>query len=312
MIWAQLVHIGYNMWADRGRIHDHFEYTGAEDVLRFDKSLWDDLLVVFQREGVNMVVLDLGEAIRYESHPEIAVENALSVEELRTELAKMRSMGITPVPKLNFSTSHDDWLGEYSRMVSTPKYYEVCRDLIAEVCDIFDNPELFHLGMDEETWGHQKSYSHAIVRQFDLWWHDFLFYVEEVEKRGSRAWIWSDYYWHHPELFLNRMPKSVLQSNWYYGNVMDESNTGVQTYKDLDKYGFDQVPTGSNWGDPDNFRKTVEYWQDGIADGRVNAMRLKGFLQTIWKPTLERRRQRHMEGAAEVGVGRRLWERTTE
>ena len=45
------------------------------------------------------------------------------------------------------------------------------------------------------------------MRQFDLWWHDLYFYVDEVEKAGSRAWVWSDYVWHHPELFYERMPK---------------------------------------------------------------------------------------------------------
>ncbi|MBQ1229154.1 MAG: uracil permease, partial [Firmicutes bacterium] len=40
------------------------------------------------------------------------------------------AMGITIIPKLNFSTNHDVWLGEYSRMVSTSIYYGVCRDLI--------------------------------------------------------------------------------------------------------------------------------------------------------------------------------------
>ena len=308
MMWAQLVHVGYNMWADKDRIHDDVEYTTAADHLRFDRSLWDDLLTLFVEQGVNTVVLDLGEAVRYESHPEIAVKDALSVEDLRGELARMRSMGVTPVPKLNFSTCHDDWLGEYSRMVSTPKYYEVCRDLIAEVCEIFDGPSLFHLGMDEETWGHQRHYSHAIVRQHDLWWHDFLFYVAEVEKHDVRSWIWSDLYWDHPEEFVQRMPKTVLQSNWYYARSFKGDETGVKTYVDLDRHGYDQVPAGSNWSAPENFCNTVNFWKDGVARGDLDGSRLKGFLQTIWKPTLERRRERHIEGAKEVGMGRRLWE----
>ena len=103
-----------------------------------------------------MVVIDLGDGVRYESHPEIAVENASPVEQLREELARLRERGLEPIPKLNFSASHDIWLGPYSRQVSTEPYYAVCRDLIAEAIEIFDHPRLFHLGMDEELAHHQR------------------------------------------------------------------------------------------------------------------------------------------------------------
>lgn len=140
-----------------------------------------------QARGVNMVVLDLGDAVRYDSHPEIAVDNAWSPEKLRAELKKMRALGIEPIPKLNFSTAHDFWMGEYARMVSTSKYYEVCRDLIREVSALFDTPRFFHIGMDEETCAHQGHYEYTSVRNGDLWWRDLFFYIDEVEKSGSRS-----------------------------------------------------------------------------------------------------------------------------
>ena len=117
-----------------------------------------------------MVIIDLGDAIQYESHPEIAVKGAWTTDKLRTELAKMRKSGIEPIPKLNFATTHDIWMGEYSRMVSTTKYYSVCRDLISEVIDLFDRPRFFQLGMDEETAEHQRRQDYAVIRQNDLWW----------------------------------------------------------------------------------------------------------------------------------------------
>ena len=79
-------------------------------------------------------------------------------------------------------------------------------DLIHEVCALFDMPRFFHLGYDEETAGHQTKYSYDVVRPGELWWYDFLFFVKEVEAQGVRPWIWSDYYWNHPEEFLNRIP----------------------------------------------------------------------------------------------------------
>jgi hypothetical protein len=160
--------------------------------------------------GMNMVVIDVGDAILYESHPEISVKNAWKPEKLKAELAKMRKMGLEPIPKLNFATTHDIWLKDYSRMVSTDIYYGVCKDLIEEVSALFDKPRFFHLGMDEELASYQTRQDYAVVRQNDLWWGDLYFYLGEVEKTGVRPCVWSDYAWHKPDVFFRKMPKSVL------------------------------------------------------------------------------------------------------
>ncbi len=304
MIWAQLVHFGHNFWLDRdARPFCDFEYTIAEDTMRFDREVWNDVIDELVKSGANAVLMDVGDGLRYESHPEIAVEGAWTVAELKEELARVRGLGITPLPKLNFSACHDVWLKDYSRMLSTPKYYEVVADLIAELCQVFDTPPLFHLGMDEENWENQRHNDISIIRQHDLWWKDLLFMVEHVEKAGSRAWVWSDYLWHDPEAFLARMPKSVMQSNWYYGFEFHDERNGVKAYHILEEAGYDQIPTGANWTDADNFRKTVLYCAEHIDESRLH-----GFLQTTWKPTLTRRRYRLLEGAAEIGVGRKAWE----
>ena len=57
------------------------------------------------------------------------------------ELERLKNMGFKLIPKLNFSSCHDIWMKEYSRMVSTEPYYQVCADLIKEVCEIFESPE---------------------------------------------------------------------------------------------------------------------------------------------------------------------------
>ncbi len=303
MIWAILLHLGYNMWADREVPEWGLEYVAAKPYLRFDEAFWRELLGRLVEAGVNMVVLDLGEGVQYRTHPEIAVSGSWSVEKLRHELSLMRQMGLEPIPKLNFSACHDTWLGPYARMVSTETYYAVCRDLIAEVIEIFDKPRFFHLGMDEETYQHQRYYAYALVRQYELWWHDFRFYVEQVEKGGARAWIWSDYVWHHPGDFFHNMPKSVLQSNWYYGAAFGPDVERAKAYIDLEAHGYDQVPTGSNWTERDNFEKTVAFCREHIAPER-----LKGFLQTVWKPTLEATRARHLEAIECIKRAKSAWE----
>lgn len=302
LIWAVLLHLSYNMWSDRDTPDWGVDYVSARPYLRFDDSLWADLLQTAAQSGLNMVLIDLGDGVRYQSHPEIAVQGAWSVERLRQKLARMRQLGLEPIPKLNFSTAHDTWMGPYARMVSTDTYYGVCRDLIAEVIELFDHPRFFHLGMDEETAEHQRHYAYMLVRQYDLWWHDLHFLIDQVERGGSRAWVWSDYIWHHPETFLAEMPRSVLQSNWYYGTRFDDEVIAARAYQDLEAHGFDQIPTGSNWSDPANFRLTAEYCQRHIAPAR-----LKGFLQTVWKPTLEECRQRHLQALELVEQTQANW-----
>lgn len=307
-IWANLLHLSYNMWEDHVPDEykdENFKFTTCMDArlwahgyrpnLTFDDSLWDNLLKEMVNAGMNMVVIDVGDGIKYESHPEIAVNNAWSTTKLRNELAKMRKMGLEPIPKLNFATTHDIWLGTYARMVSTEKYYAVCRDLIAEVIDLFDKPRFFHLGMDEETAQHQRRQDYVVIRQNDLWWADFYFLIGEVEKNGSRSWIWSDYVWHHPEVFFKKMPKSVLQSNWYYGTKFGPDVERTKYYNELEKRGYDQVPTGSNHSNPDNFGMTVDYCKKVI-----DSERLFGFITAPWRPTLLPCFDRHKEAIDQV------------
>jgi hypothetical protein len=302
LIWANLLHLSYNMWCDRrpsswGHYsRDQLHYIQVSDTLRFDDALWRDLTEKMAKGGLNMLVIDLGDGIQYESHPEIAVKGAWSAARLREELTRLRTLGLEPIPKLNFSTAHDAWLHEYSRMVSTSTYYKVCADLIAEVAALFGKPRFFHLGYDEETAQHQSQYSIAIVRQHELWWHDFDFFVRTVGALGVRPWIWSDFAWAHPDAFYEKMPMSVLQSNWYYGLGFNKADDPViKTFHELDKHGYDQIPTGSNWSSPENFGKLVEWCRKEIPGAH-----LKGFLQTPWKPTLEAFRADHEQAVAQV------------
>ncbi len=287
-MWASLVHLGSNFWNEEGNTtgREHRSTPCASPVLRFFRDAWDAHMVELREAGVNTLIIDLGEAMAYESHPELAVEGSFTREQMEAEIAKLRGMGFELVPKLNFSSCHDVWLKDYSRMLSTPVYYEVVRDLINEVCELF-KPRFIHLGMDEETYSNQKNFLYAVVRNGDLWWHDFYLMVDCALKNGVRPWIWSDMIWHKPEEFLARMPKEVVQSNWYYSGVFYPSDEGftekhqsrLDAFELLEKHGFDQVPTGSVWSDHDNFEKLTKY-----CDGRLtDRQRLLGMMQTTWE-----------------------------
>jgi hypothetical protein len=298
-IWAGLLHLSFNFAAgikDFGGIRTEFELS---------ESLWRDALDRMASAGMNMVLINLEDSIQWESHPEIALKNSWSTKKFRQELDLIRKAGIEPIPMLNFSSSHDAWLGKYSRMVSTDIYYGVCRDLIAEAFLLFDKPRFFHLGMDEEGARNQHAFDHVTVRRNDLWWHDLYLLAEEVEKNGSRPWIWSDSLWSHPDQFLRKMPISILQSNWYYGEKLDKERHEVKAYLTLEAHGYDQVPTGSyhteNQGSIGN---TVKFCAERIADER-----LLGFMQTFWKPTIEEYRNRILKGIDLAGLARKKFEK---
>jgi hypothetical protein len=328
LIWSNFFQFSYNSYTEDA---ERCGWTGHPDIgykphLRWDAKLWDDLTRQMVDAGVNQVIFSLGDGIKYDSHPEIAVDGAWTPKEMRAEIARLKELGITLVPKLNFSTAHDLWLGDYHRMVSTLTYYRVCSDLIAEVIEIFDNPPLVHIGYDEETWVHQSWYEYSVIRQHDLWWRDFLWFVEQVESHGARPWIWSDYIWEHTNTFLERMPRSVIQSNWYYRANFDmekerreaaergldlsqspaegrTKSTMFHAYLDLEAGQFDQVPAGSVDVTDDNFPDTVTWVQQHLPSKRII-----GFMQTTWRPLLERYRDRFELGVEKLAEGKQRYD----
>lgn len=288
MLRCFLVHLSYNMWYDYEEPPEGGELNRAyySPYLRFEEPLWRELLTRMKDAGMNMVILDLGDGVQYQSHPEIAVQGAWSVDKLKRELDACRAHGLEPIPKLNFATAHDAWLGEYSRKVSTREYYAVCADLIREVAAIFDGPRFVHLGMDEEVMKAQEKYVYAVVRQGQLWWNDLRYLAEQVERAGARAWVWGDaLYFKGEEEFTRNMPRTVVQSYWTLGTEFEEVNRFLTI---LDQHGYSQIPAGSMrpWALPENYPLLVEN-----AVKTVSPSNLLGFVMSSWRPTLAQYRE---------------------
>lgn len=251
---------------------DEDGYTPENNV---DFELWDKVIKKAAECGYNTLLIDVGDAYKYESHPEIAAPDALNKEEMKALLNKARALGLTPIPKLNFSSTHHFWLKEYRRMVSSKIYRQVCVDLINELCDVFDKPELFHLGMDEEHTYSCTQYSQlCIMRSPDLMFEDFGIMFDAVRKNGARPWVWADYYWNLPDEFLKRMPKDVVLSNWFYLRFQDFPETDyhkrvLDAFKVLDEAGYDQIPTCSTYSTQTNPAETLLYVPTVTTDERV-------------------------------------------
>ena len=325
--YGALLHLGSNMWGDFSEDPGQYAQSAEEEKIRPNPvnpggkskvsyhsylqcrdDLWKELVDRAAERGLNQIFIDLGEGVEYPSHPELKVPGTWSVEKLRKELARMRGLGLEPIPKLNFSTCHDAWLKEYHRMVSTKTYYQVVADVIRDVCEVFDRPRYFHLGFDEETPAAVKNRAMAVIRQGDLWWHDFNYCVREVERNGARAMLWSDMICAGKETFLKRMSKDVVQMPWYYGTDFSEKNvtwdasfekkTDWSVQRNLAASigvlcdaGYDVIPCTSNWSNAKASESMVAYCRD-----RVPVRRLKGFLTAPWFMTLACQRQKLEEG----------------
>jgi len=117
--------------------------------------------------------------------------------------------------------------------------------------------------------------------------------------------------WSHPDEFFRKMPKTVVQSNWYYGESFElnppggKTNTYVKAYLDLEEHGYDQIPTGSYHADnAKSIGNTVQFCKKNITSGH-----LMGFMQSFWKPTIEENRERILKGIDLLGAAKAGYKR---
>ena len=270
---------------------------------------WIDLV---KATDANTIVMAVMEGMKYPRRPDIAPDNAIEAGRLHDILKRVREEhGLATIPELNFSTRHGAWFGVYSRMVSSPTYYKAVEDVLADVYDVFGHPKYIQYGMDEES-NEGLNASYNVVRLKDVYWHDNRHVVETIERLGAQAWCYSDKIWWGAKEFCDNMPKSVLQSNWYYSSActVDEIRALAAKAKDkhlgdlfcgylrafeqLEAGGFEQIPTGSYW--LDRLDKAAGYDWKYVAERNfpnvvrdavrtVDPKRLKGFLLALWAQT---------------------------
>ena len=285
MIFSFFLQISNHMWADEYTVRMPWSHQDPwSPNNNIDLNVFDRTLDFIAERKFNMIVIDVGDGVKLTSHPEIAAPDAWSIDFLRGKLAEIRARGIEPVPKLNFSCAHNVWQKEWRYKVGLPEYLPFCRDIIKEVSEIFDHPRFFHLGLDEETAEHQKTRGMSIVRNEPVFWAHAYALFEECEKNGARPWVFSDYHWHHPEVFEKKMPKSVIQSNWYYGAYDTRpdfpSRYRMVTFNRLDELGYDQIPVTSAFS---NAQSPIQCM--GYCKGVISPEHLLGFNAIPWHNT---------------------------
>lgn len=289
-IWGILLHLTATMWPKGDPdSRDSYNNPNKEEVYRncetlsYDPKRMDSLLELLPQKGFNTVMLDVGNGVQYERHPEISQKEALTKDQLKAMCERIRALGMDPIPKLNFSCCHNPWLKKYSRMVGTDEYYQVTRDCIDEVMEIFGSPKYFHLGLDEENPSMLGGYGFRNARFGRIWWRDAYRLFDYCEHHNTRPWVWSDIGWDYPDDFKKNMPKSVLQSNWFYPHFPNKDKEGrylhhmCRFYQLLDEWGYDQVPTSSTWASLDNIDNTFDMCKNELKPELV-----KGVLTAPW------------------------------
>ena len=313
-IWAYLLHLNENMWGmgeydskTNLPLSEKEKYDRIEKIA-IDWKKYDELIRFLPKQGINTVLVDVGNGVQFERHPEISQKEALTKDALKAMLDGIRSLGMTPIPKLNFSCGHDSWLRDYSRRIGTEEYYTACIDCLDEVAELFGYPEYFHLGMDEENFANQGTYAFQTTRAPYLWWRDLYKLFDRCEHHNMRPWVWGDDYWNRPEEYKKNMPKSVLQSNWYYapcrgkGKDGKYTQTGYQTYLDFEALGYDQVPTCSTWDVETNTDATFRLCKEELSEEHF-----KGILTAPWFQIQNEDFYRMMQDALTFGIAKKKY-----
>ena len=314
MFWSYLIHLNKCMWqtgdpdwAPNLKLSPQDRQNETEKIM-IDWELYDTFIKFLPTQGINTVLIDVGNGVRLERHPEICQKEAMTKDELKKMCDEIRALGMEPIPKLNFSCGHNPWMRQYRYMVGTDEYYRFCDDVIDEVAELFGYPKYFHLGLDEEQALPNVRSGLWVFRAPHIWWRDAFRLFKRCEHNNARPWVWSDDYWHRPEEFLKNMPKSVLQSNWDYcpPRGLDENGKyrhyGFQSYVELEEHGYDQVPTCSTWLHDLNTDETFR-----LAKAHIAPERLKGIMTAPWDYIYEESFHLMMQEAVRFGTAKKKY-----
>ena len=86
-IWSYLIHLSYHMWDDENTPPRSWyappRYTENNNV---SVKAWDEIVAFLAECKYNMLIVDVGDAIQYESHPEISAPDAWDKDFLKIVL----------------------------------------------------------------------------------------------------------------------------------------------------------------------------------------------------------------------------------
>jgi len=233
-----------------------------------DVGLAVELVDAMAEAGMNLLIIDCADGVRYRSHPELARRYSIPMRSFRRIVGAAERNGIEVVPKLNFARSprhqHNQWFRPHTRHFDDEVYWRTAFEVIDELIEEVRPKRFFHVGMDED---HSRSYTQYADAIGTL--HAGL------KTRRLRTVIWKDA--HKTPSFQchseksraaeRRTPRDVVQVPWDYSGVQGD------TVRRLVRKGFEV------WGAPGRSPEHVRAWRDFLL--RCGG---KGLLLTLWVP----------------------------
>ena len=252
---------------------------------RFDLNVGLEVIDAIVEAGLNLLIIDCGDGVKYESHPELAREYTVPMTHLGRLVNRAQEKGIEVVPKLNFSHSslhrHNDWFRPYNEFFDNDEYWRIAFELIDELVQTCRPRRFFHIGMDEDHDRAHSQYIEAIVR---LW--------DGLRERGLRPIIWNDsshggralVHAEKSQAAEKKIPKDIVQVVWDYSHAQPD------VVGRLVSEGFEV------WGAPGESPEQVSKWRQIIL--RCGG---QGLLGTMWVPCRRSNRSKLIQLIRTVG-----------
>lgn len=224
--------------------------------------------------GLNLLIIDPKDGVRYVSHPELTRHYSQNINILQKLNDYAINKGIETAIKLNFSQSalhqHNHWFRPHNDLFDSPKYWEYAFEIIDELLHIVKPRRFFHIGMDEDHARSCRQYVAAIKTLH-----------KGLSIRGLRTLIWNDSACHWPSAEIHRdksmfaekkIPKDIIQILWDY------SGEDPNALSRISKEGFDL------WGAPGGNPNLVKQMRDNL-----KSIGGTGILLTHWIPCIPSR-----------------------
>ena len=188
---------------------------------RFSLKIALEAVEAMARSGLNTLVIDCADGVRYKSHPELKRRYTAPMNDLKRLAARAQSLGIDVVPKLNFAQSHwhchNHWFRPHHLLFDNAEYWKRSFKLIDELIKVCRPRKFFHIGMDEDHERSSVQWARAIKTLRD-----------GLRRRGLRVLHWTDIAypqgraWVHAEKCAAGeplLPKDVIPVVWDYNRI---------------------------------------------------------------------------------------------
>jgi hypothetical protein len=244
----------------------------------FDLDLGIEIVDAMAGAGLNLLLIDCADGVKYESHPELArhYSQPMSVLERLVDRANQHSIEVVPV--LNFAQSgvyqNNHWFRPHNELFDSQEYWKAAFEIIDELLEVTRPPRFFHIGMDEDHWRSYRQFVAAIEAL-----------REGLRERGLRAVIWNasalslpefDHFKEKSLLAEKAIPRDVVHVVYDYRSVQPE------VFQRILDAGFEL------WGAPSGFG------EDPAQVERMRDVLLccggSGILLTRWIPCVQANR----------------------